>query len=222
MFSCRPSRTTGEKSHKPRMWGCPLTPLLLLATVLRIISLSREPLINPDGIAYILQAKAFYLQQADQILTAYPYPTNLSLMIAGIYHFLGDWILAGQLISLFFSLLTIIPLYSLSRIFWSRWISFSIVTLYEVSPVFVELSHGIIRGPQFWFFLVLGLWGFCRFLDLKEPPRYYLLITSFAFIMAAWSRIEGPLPLLLATCWLLIFSHYRKSRCRVTFFCLSA
>ena len=92
-----------------REWLFPLSPLLLLAATLRLVSLFREPLLNPDGIAYILQAKAFYLQQTEQFLAAYPYPTNLALMIAGIYGFVGDWIVAGQFISLFFSLLTIIP-----------------------------------------------------------------------------------------------------------------
>ena len=201
-----------------REWLFPLIPLLLLAATLRLVSLFREPLLNPDGIAYILQAKAFYLQQTEQFLTAYPYPTNLALMIAGIYGFVGDWVVAGQLISLFFSLLTIIPFYFLNRIFWSRRTAITIVILYVVSPVFIELSYEIIRGPQFWFFMVLGLWGFCRFLVEEKPSAPLLMITSIAFIMAAWSRIEGLLPLLLAAGWLVLDSHFRKSRYLAAYF----
>jgi len=177
-----------------REWLIHLGLLLLLAAALRLISCFRASLVNPDAIAYILQAKAFYLQQSEQFFIAYPYPTNLALMIAGIYRIVGDWIISGQLISLFFSLLTIFPLYFLNRIFWPHRTAIAIVFLYAVSPVFVELGHEIIRGPQFWFFMVLGLWGFSRFLEREKPPYYLLLITSMAFIMAAWSRIEGLLP----------------------------
>ena len=115
----KPSMPINE-TRNIREWLFTLGPLLLLATALRLVSLFKEPLLNPDGIAYILQAKAFYLQQTEPFLTAYPYPTNLALMIAGIYRFVGDWILAGQLISILFSLLTIIPFYFLNRIFWPR------------------------------------------------------------------------------------------------------
>ncbi len=186
--------------------------LILLALVLRLISLSREPLINPDGIVYILQAKAFYLQQADQFLKAYPYPTNLSLMIAGLFHLTGDWVLSGQLISLFFSLLTIIPLYLFNRVFWPRRTAIMVVALYVVSPVFVGLSHQIIRGPQFWFFLVVGLWGFCDFIERDDPPPYQLSLVAIAFILAAWSRIEGLLPFFIAGGWLMLDSRLRRFR----------
>ena len=204
-----------EKSSllaKKKEWLIPLGPILLLATALRLISLYKTPLLNPDGIAYILQAKAFYLQQSEHFLTAYPYPTNLSLMIAGIYGFIGDWVVSGQSISIFFSLLTIIPLYFFNRIFWPRKTTIVIVILYVVSPLFIELSHEIIRGPQFWFFLSLGLWGFCRFLEQENPSSRLLSIASFAFIMAAWSRIEGLLPLLLGAGWLIFDSRLRKPR----------
>lgn len=214
-----------EKTNSPtnkdsgkREWLIHLGLLLLLAAALRLISCFRTPLINPDAIAYILQAKAFYLQQTEQYFTAYPYPTNLALMITGIYHVVADWVIAGQVISLFFSLLTIIPLYFLNRVFWPHRTAIAIVFLYAVSPVFVELGHKIIRGPQFWFFMVLGLWGFSRFLKMKKPPCYLLIITSMAFLMAAWSRIEGLLPLILGAGWLLFDSHNRKSRYLAAYF----
>ncbi|MCK5916425.1 MAG: glycosyltransferase family 39 protein [Deltaproteobacteria bacterium] len=193
-------------------WLLPVGALLLLAAILRLFSLSREPLLNADGIAYILQAKAFYLQQAEQLLETYPYPTNLAPMIAGLFHFTGDWIFSAQLISIFFSLLTIIPFYFLNRIFWSRRTATMVVFLYVVSPVFTELAHEVIRGPQFWFFLVLGLWGICDFLEREKPPAYLLILVAGAFIMAAWSRIEGLIPLFITAVWLVSDSRSRKIR----------
>jgi len=201
-----------------REWFFHLGLLLLFATLLRVISCYNAPVVNSDGIAYLLQAKAFYLQLSEQYFTSYPYPTNLALMIYGIYHFVADWVVAGQLISLFFSLLTIIPFYFLNRVFWSHKTAIAIVFLYVVSPVFVELGHEIIRGPQFWFFMVLGLWGFCCFLEREKPSSYLLVISSTAFFLAAWSRIEGLLPLFLSAAWLLFDVRCRKGRYLATYF----
>ncbi len=194
-----------------------LVALLLLGVALRVISWVHEPYLNPDGIAYILQAKALYLQQFESYLAVYPFPTNLSLMIAGVYKFTGDWIVSGQFISFFFSLLTIIPLYFLNRIFWGLKTSAIIVTFYVASPLFIELSHEIIRGPQFWFFLCLGLWAFCRFLLQECPSGRLLFIASCAFILAAWSRIEGLLPLFLGIIWIFADTRCRRPRFLATY-----
>lgn len=212
------SKLPETKNSNIAEWLFPIGLLLLLAAALRLSSWFINPLLNPDGIAYILQAKAFYLQQPEHFFTAYPYPTNLALMIAGTYYFVGDWVISGQIIALFFSLLTIIPLYFLNRLFWSRQTAIMIVFLYVVSPVFVELGHEIIRGPQFWFFLVLGLWGFCRSLERRRPSSYLLIISSVAFVMAAWSRIEGLLPLIMGAAWLLFDSRLRKGRYLAAYF----
>ncbi len=196
----------------------PLGPLLIVALGLRLIPFFNEPLINSDGIAYILQAKALYLQEGNKFLELYPYLTNISYLIAGIFHLIGNWVLSAQLLSLGFSLLTIIPLYYLSRLFWDKSTSIVIVIFYTASPLFVELSSQIIRGPQFWFFLTLGLFCFCRFLKLEKPTWLLLSITAISFLLAAWSRIEGALPLLLTGLWLILHSRSRTTRNILAYF----
>jgi hypothetical protein len=187
----------------------PLGPLLGLALLLRLIPFLREPLINPDGITYILQAKALYLHETKKVLEFYAYPTNLAYLISGVFHLIGDWVLSARLVSLFFSLATTIPLYFLSRLFWARATAITITAFYVVSPLFVELSVNIIRGPEFWFFLCLGLFCFCRFLKTGQLNRRLLCFTAISFLLAGWGRIEGILPLFLAGSWLLL---HRKSR----------
>ena len=208
----RVSSQSVSENENSSGWLIPLGLLLLLAAILRFVALAREPMINADGIVYILQAKAFYLHLSDQLLSVYRYPTNISLMMAGLFHFTGDWILSGRMISFFFSLLTIIPFYFMNLILWPRRIAVMVVALYVISPVFTGLSFQIIRGPEFWFFLVLGCWGFCSFLERKNPPAYLLSLVAAAFVLAAWSRIEGLLPLLLAFIWLLGDGRVRKMR----------
>ncbi len=195
-----------------------LAVLLLLAFFWRSISLANSQLINNDGLVYLLQAKALYFRQSEMYLKVYPFPTNLSFMIAGLYHWLGDWILAGRLISLFFGGLTVLPLYGLARQFWQLPTAFIIVLTYSVSPTFVEFSRDILRGPPFWFFYTLGMLLFCRYLE-KYDGRL-LLAVILAFLLAAWSRIEGLLPLLMVGLWLLI-DRRARSWSHLAIYCLT-
>ncbi len=195
-----------------------LSVLLLIALLCRAISLANSQLINNDGVIYLLQAKALYFRQPEMYLKVYSFPTNLSFMIAGLYHWLGDWILAGRLISLFFGVLTVLPLYGLARQFWQLPTAIIIVLAYSVSPTFVELSRDILRGPPFWFFYTLGLLLFCRYLE-KYDGRL-LLAVVVVFLLAAWSRIEGLLPLLMVGLWLLIDRRARSWQ-HLAIYCLT-
>lgn len=188
----------------------PLGPLLGLALLLRLIPLFREPLINSDGITYILQAKALYLHETKKVLEFYAYPTNLAYLISGVFQLIGDWVLSARLVSLFFSLATTVPLYFLSRLFWARATAITITAFYIVSPLFVELSVNIIRGPEFWFLLCVGLFCFCRFLKTDQANWRLLCFTTISFLLAGWSRIEGILPLIMAGGWLLVHQKSRK------------
>ena len=188
----------------------PLGPLLGLALLLRLIPLFREPLINPDGITYILQAKALYLHETKKVLEFYAYPTNLAYLISGVFHLIGDWVLSARLVSLCFSLATTVPLYFFSRLFWTRATAVTITAFYVVSPLFVELSVNIIRGPEFWFLLCLGLFCFCRFLKTDQANWRLLCFTAISFLLAGWSRIEGILPLIMTGGWLLLHPKSRK------------
>ena len=181
-----------------REWQYAVLPLLLLALGLRLLVFTHSRMLNPDGMIYILQAKALYLHQADKLLEVYPWPTNLAFFLAGAYHLVGNWILAGRLVSLAFSLATVIPLYFCLRLYRTRLTTVALVLFYVASPPFVEYSSQILRGPEFWFFFCTGLWGYCRIHATPKPAAGIYFLTSAAFILAAWSRIEGLLPLFLA------------------------
>ncbi len=192
--------------------------LLLVAAGLRLIVLHHTTMVNPDGMAYILQAKALSLHQYEMVLKAYPWPSNLAFLLLGVYHLVGDWVLAGQLISLFFSLATIVPLFGFCRLFCTRPAAWLLVMFYVASPVFINLSCNIIRGPEFWFFLCLGLWSFCRTLQKENSHPFFLTLTSLAFLMASWSRIEGILPLILSAGWMLCSPKLRRPNYLLAYF----
>jgi hypothetical protein len=188
-----------------REWLCHLLPLLLLAAGLHFAALiNNYQMPNPDGIAYILQAKAIYYGNLEHLLSAYPWPTNLAPLLAGVYHLTSDWLLAGRLTSIFFSLSVIVPLYFFLRHYCDRLTATALLLLYVTSPVFVRFGNDILRGPEFWFFFSCGLWGMGHILvtpaKRSQPAASGIYIfTSLSLLLSSWSRIEGILVLFLAT-----------------------
>ena len=88
----------------------------LLALIVRLVALKQNYVIAHDGTLYIKMAKLFAAGQYQyEIFSAGAYYAFFPLLIFAFHKVLGDWFLAGQLISLCFGSLTIIPLYLLAR-----------------------------------------------------------------------------------------------------------
>jgi len=191
--------------------------LFLIAFLARILAFMQVPIINVDGIVYIQQARAIYYHQPQGIFASYEYLTNYAPLIALVYHFVGNWVLSAQIISLFFSLLVIIPFYFLAFNYWGENRACFLTFLYVVSPTFVGLSPDIIRGPEFWFFYVAGLWAFSVY--LHEKHYFSLVIALFALFLAAWSRIEGIWPLFLVSGWFVFTRRHQKNWNRMVVTC---
>ncbi|MBN1475020.1 MAG: hypothetical protein JW914_10415, partial [Syntrophaceae bacterium] len=96
-------------------WASSLTPekisflgVFVIAVALRVIAWSNTPVIAPDGVIYISQAKAiFYGQWAEiakcsglDLLSVYPF------LIAVFYNIFSDWIIAGKAINFIFGVAT--------------------------------------------------------------------------------------------------------------------
>ncbi len=181
-------------------WASRLTPeiisvlgVFLIAVALRLIAWSNTPVIAPDGVVYISQAKAIFYGQWAEIakcsgldrLSVYPF------LIAAFYSVFSDWIIAGKAISFIFGVATIIPLYFLLRQFFDYKISALTTLIFAVNPFFVSTSVEILREPMYWFFTVLGFYFFT--VCIKKENQLFLLLSSISFLLAAWTRIEGIL-----------------------------
>jgi uncharacterized membrane protein YfcA len=181
-------------------WASRLTPekisflgVFVIAVALRLIAWSNTPVIAPDGVIYISQAKAIFYGQLEEIakctgvdiLSVYPF------LIALFYNVFSDWIIAAKAISFIFGVATIIPLYFLLRQFFDYKISALTSLIIAVNPFFVSTSVEILRGPIYWFFSVLGLYLFT--VCIKKENQLFLLLSSISFLLAAWTRIEGIL-----------------------------
>lgn len=166
--------------------------VFIMAVVLRCIAWSNTVVINPDGAAYIFQAKAIFYGQWNDIgdcgagfkfFTIYPF------LIAAFYNIFPDWVIAGRAINFTFGVATTIPLYLLLRQFFDYRISTLTTLIVAVSPFFVGTSVDILRDPVYWFLSMMGLYLFT--VCMKDENRLFLFLSSLFFLLAAWTKHEA-------------------------------
>jgi len=183
--------------------------VILLGTVLRLWAWQQTHVVNPDGTLYIHQARALYYGLWGQItpcgtgfLSYYPF------LIAGVFSFCGDWIQAARAVSVFFGSLTLVPLYLMLRRFLDTEESALGTLIYAAMPVFVGRSADVVRDPIYWFFLVWGMYFFTARRWAGGPAS--LLLSSLAFLFAAWARIEAMAAVCVSAVYLLAVEKEKR------------
>lgn len=170
--------------------------LLGLSLIIKISIWVQSPVITPDGPVYIAQAEEFLRGDWQKGLalngSLFIYP----LLIAGLGRLGVDLVVAGQLLSLVFSVSTVIPLFLLTRRLFDTRAAFWATLAFVVAPSLNEFSVYVMRDPGF---LCMFAWALCfSFRALKEEDiRAFFLSLAFSF-MAFLFRIEAFfLPFLL-------------------------
>ena len=134
-------------------------------------------------------------------LASYPF------FIAGAYGIFYNWMFAAKFISFFFGVLTLIPIYLLFRSFFDKHISFLGSLIFAFMPLFVDVSADVMRDPIYWFFLTTGICFFIHY--MQKDHKIYILLSSLAFLLATWTRIEAFLFIVLPALYLLV-TQYKK------------
>jgi len=190
--------------------------VFLLGFGLRFYACVNTPIINPDGVHYIHQARAIYYGEWKSITDcSLTYVSNYPFFVAGAYTIFHDWIIAARSISLFFGFAALIPLYFLLKRFFDDNISGLCTLIFALIPVFVGRSGDVLRGPVYWFFLMLGLYLFIGQVDNKS--RIYLILSNLSFLMATWARIEAIL-FIIVSCFYILFIEKEKKLERLAIF----
>ncbi|GBC61629.1 hypothetical protein DENIS_2591 [Desulfonema ishimotonii] len=174
--------------------------VILIGAAIRLYAFAENPLINSDGFLYIQQAKALYYGLSDAIVRCYKYLSAYPVLIALTYDVWDDWVIAGQSISLLFSILTFFPAYWLVRRFLDEHTSVLTLLALVLMPPFILISRDVMRGPVYWFFSMTGLWLFI--LQMENSRCRLAFASSLCFMMGAWTRIEGSLFILISVAYL--------------------
>jgi 4-amino-4-deoxy-L-arabinose transferase-like glycosyltransferase len=191
-----------------RRWFAPQWPgavllVVVAALLLRVWSAWQSGIVNQDAAVYIHQARALHYGEWSQLGSGSmgylsPYPA----LIAVFNLFAGDWIVAARLVSITFSVLTLMVFYPLARTFFARDISLLLLLIYAFNPLFVSSGVDVVKDPASWFFVVAGMLAFVKGLGAFRP--ILLSGSGLLFLLAASMRVETLVFLAGSALYLLI------------------
>lgn len=163
--------------------------LLGLSLIIKISIWVLSPVITPDGPVYIAQAEAFLRGEWQQGLaingSLFIYP----LLIAGLGLLGLDLVVAGRMLSLLFSVSTVIPLFLMTQGLFNSRVAFWATLAFVVAPSLNEFSVYVMRDPGF---LCMFAWTllFALRAVAEENIRAFFLSLVFTFL-AFLFRIEA-------------------------------
>ena len=189
-----------------------------LGIVIRLFVCEYTYIINSDGILYVHQARALYYNELENLYNCgLDYLSIYPRCITMLYPLTGDFLTAAITVSVLFGCLTLIPIFLISRHFFSIQTSSFVTLIFALLPIFVRRSADVLRGPACWFFLAWGILAFVQYMDYKKIR--YLLLSIVCFICATWARIEAVVSFPSIVLFLFIFSKNKK---RVLLICTGA
>jgi 4-amino-4-deoxy-L-arabinose transferase-like glycosyltransferase len=191
-------------SLKPRKWSGSKGDLLFLTSLslaLKVLILLFVEAINSDGVLYITAAKEFAGGHYKEGLRIFPMPFY-PLLIMLFHSIVPNWVAAARLVSLLTSVLTIIPLYLLTKKLFDRKAAIWACVAFAISPLSNHLSVEVIRDPAYVFFFAWTIY-FAR--DAVESNKSWFFLMAGAFsIFAFLCRLEG---LILFPCMIVFFLY---------------
>ena len=181
--------------------GWTVAILLGLAFGVRLYLVFNTYLITHDGILYIKISKLISQGQVSEAFDFYF--LNLYPLITAVFQRLFyDWEFSAQMVSTVFGSLTIIPFYLLTRSLFNRTVALISSILFGFHPYLVRLSAEVIRGPTFWFFLMMALWvgweAICR------KRAWLFCLTSLLGAVSFLLRPEGIFVIPMVAVWMLL------------------
>lgn len=170
--------------------------LLGLSLIIKISIWVQSPVITPDGPVYIAQVEEFLRGDWQKGLalngSLFIYP----LLIAGLGLLGMDLVVAGQLLSLLFSVSTVIPLFLTTRRLFDARVAFWATLAFVVAPSLNEFSVYVMRDPGFLCMFAWAIYFALRAVEKKSSHDFFIALV-FPFV-AYLFRVEGFfLPFLL-------------------------
>jgi hypothetical protein len=162
-----------------------------LAAAVRLRIWIMSPVLNPDGVLYVHQARLFYdgvwgglTGCGLNFFSIYP------VLMAGLYPLVQDWESSARLVSLILGSFTVFPVYIIARCFAGPGAALLTCSLFAVLPVAAGAGGMVARDLTCWFFLAWGMAFFMKQFDGKGC-KANLFLSCLFYILASWSRVEA-------------------------------
>jgi 4-amino-4-deoxy-L-arabinose transferase-like glycosyltransferase len=167
--------------------------------------------INSDGVLYITAAQEFAAGNFKEGLLVYRMPFY-PLLIAITHYIVHDWILAARGVSLLTSILTVIPLYLLTRDLFGMKAAFWGCIAFALSPLPNNLAVEVTKDSAYLFFFAWTTYFALLGIESKKLTYFFLagVCSTFSFLC----RVEG---IVVFFCYLtfLIYVLLRNSEDRM-------
>jgi len=164
-----------------RRW---LLGALLLASAVRGYLLWQYYCISSDGVSYIRAAQEFFAGDPGAGLRSV-YPPGYPLVIAAIYPLIGDWELAGQLLSLLLGVGLLLPLYWIFRGMFDSKIALLACYLAAVSPFLALYSVHVRSESSYLFLATTAVYLLFNAIERRALSRFFFagLVAGYAFLI---------------------------------------
>lgn len=136
------------KALTTRQW---FARTVALAVLVRLFLLWRYYCISSDGVVYLRAAGDFYGGQISDGLASV-YPPGYPLLVAALYPLIGEWELAGQIVSLLFGIAILFPLFAIFALTFNEKIALIGTALVAISP-YLALYSVHVRSESTYLFL---------------------------------------------------------------------
>ena len=159
-----------------------------MAFGIRVLVAEFLQVIQPDGVVYVTVAKQFQATGSPFDPLFHPlYP----ICIALAQPLIGDWEMAGRLVSAFFGALVILPAFALARSIVGRQAALLSAVFIAVHPQLVQNSASVLCEATYTFVLVSGVLAARR--GLVGGPSALIPFAGLCFGLAYLVRPEGAL-----------------------------
>jgi len=155
-----------------------------LATAVRLYLLWQYYCISSDGIHYIEAARHFYAGDIQGGLGSV-YPPAYPSMVALAYPLVGDWELAGQILSIICGVVLLFPLYALCRDLYGERVALLACFLAALNPYLARYAIHVRTESPFFLLSTLALLIFCRGMAQSKASRFLYggLLAGFAYLV---------------------------------------
>ena len=157
---------------------------VLVTVAVRLYLLWQYYCISSDGVRYLTAAQDYFAGRVAAGLASV-YPPGYPLLIAAFFPLVGEWELAGQIVSLFFGVLLLWPLYLLFREIYDARIAAVACLLAGLSPFLARYSAHVRSESPFLFFSTLALWLFYQGMQSRRLGRFLQggLVAGFGYLI---------------------------------------
>jgi 4-amino-4-deoxy-L-arabinose transferase-like glycosyltransferase len=157
---------------------------VVLAALVRGYLIWQYYCISSDGVVYLRTAKDIFAGNVQAALMSL-YPPGYPILVAAIYPLVGDWELAGQMLSLIFGVGLLFPLYWMFRPLFNERVAVVACYLAAISPFLALYSAHVRSESSYLFFSVTALALFVSG-RLRRAKIFYFLggvIAGIAYLI---------------------------------------